>query len=778
MYSKISLFSILFGILFSFTGARAQEQTVSFRDVQIILSPELRPPLKDTYLRVLKEEIQKRTSIRPGVSDHLSGRALNVILRLNTPEEVGGKTPDVIRDTSSPLLQPEGYRIFYDDHFRTLWITGADERGVMFGIGAFLRRSCMKKGRITLPVPLDITTAPAYPLRGHQLGYRNTANSYDAWDAGQYEQYIRDLVMFGTNAIENIPLGKDDSPHFKIPRKEMNVRISTLCRDYGIEYWVWLPVHADLKDPRQFTATLDQLEDYCKGTPYLSDLFIPGGDPGDNAPQYLMPFLKELHARVVKYHPNAGLWVSLQGFSEDATDYFYQYLHDHHPAWLTGVVSGPGSPGDAETHYRLPAGYRHRLYPDITHNIRCQYPAPRFDQALALTLGREGINPMPVFYAKVFRDHVPFSDGFITYSDGCHDDVNKVVWSMLGWDPQKPLEEILKDYSRYFFGHGLEEKVAAGILALEKNWYGPLKENGSVETTLAYWQGLDKEHPELSSHWRWQMLQLRAVYDAYVRRRLLVEKSLEREANNILARVDELGTEKAMDKALTKIRETETHPVAPQLRKEISDRCQVLFGLIGLQTSVKKYGASGEERGAILDFVDHPLNNRWWYEDQFGMIRKMPTEEAKKARLKIIREWETPGPGSYYDDVSNIANSPHVRSTVEDATDFAWWDNGMSRRRLSTQVFQYEPVLEYRHLDPDGRYLIRVSGYGDALIRVDGERLEPVVYNKAYETFKEFVVPGRLVGDMEIRVTFDKPEESRLNWRQYSKVSDVWLIKR
>ena len=50
--------------------------------------------------------------------------------------------------------------------------------------------------------------------------------------------------------------------------------------------------------------------------------------------------------------------------------------------------------------------------------------------------------------------------------------------------------------------------------------------------------------------------------------------------------------------------------------------------------------------------------------------------------------------------------------------------------------------------------------------------------HKGYKTFKEFVVPRRLVGDSEITITFDKPEESHLNWRKYSKVSDVWLIKR
>ena len=62
-----------------------------------------------------------------------------------------------------------------------------------------------------LPESLDIATSPAYPIRGHQLGYRARANSYDAWDAEKYQQYIRELMLFGTNCIENIPFEDSQS---------------------------------------------------------------------------------------------------------------------------------------------------------------------------------------------------------------------------------------------------------------------------------------------------------------------------------------------------------------------------------------------------------------------------------------------------------------------------------------------------------------------------------------------------------------------------------------
>jgi hypothetical protein len=120
---------------------------------------------------------------------------------------------------------------------------------------------------------------------------------------------------------------------------------------------------------------------------------------------------------------------------------------------------------------------------------------------------------------------------------------------------------------------------------------------------------------------------------------------------------------------------------------------------------------------------------------------------------------------------------PHVLTTSYDGTDVAWWENGNSRARLSSQLFQIEPVLEYNNLDFNGKYIIRVSGQGDALIRVDGERLEPTVYNKGIGEFKEFVVPKWITQDGKMRVTFDRPEESKLHWTRYSHISDIWLIK-
>ena len=132
-----------------------------------------------------------------------------------------------------------------------------------------------------VPATLDVTSSPAYAIRGHQLGYRQHSNTYDAWDEARYDRYIRDLALFGANSIENIPLQDTRvSPHFPLPRDEMNVAISRVCAKYDLDYWIWTPADFDLTDTAKRAQTLDTLEALFAKMPRLDAIFVPGGDPG------------------------------------------------------------------------------------------------------------------------------------------------------------------------------------------------------------------------------------------------------------------------------------------------------------------------------------------------------------------------------------------------------------------------------------------------------------------------------------------------------------------
>lgn len=778
MKQVLYLLSVLILPILLFTSCSQKTGQPDLSKAVILVSPAIPAPMNSTAPQVLNEEVAKRTSLQLQKADNWDSKII-IALALSTDKDLLGQPLPTSEKQDGPEFKKEGFRLKYaeENGKKVLWIIGADARGVLYGIGKLLRIAGMEEGKFTLPEAVDLASSPEFPLRGHQFGYRNTANSWDAWTVEQFDQHFREQMFFGANSFENIPF-QDGPPsvHMKVSREEMNIRMSEICQKYDAEYWVWTPASFDLKDKKQRAEEVLKHEEFYKACPRLDGVFFPGGDPGDNHPADVLPFLEEITVLLHKHHPNATMWISLQGFEEEKVKYFFDYLNEKNPDWLTGVVHGPSSPPVDLERQLLPARYKHRLYPDLTHTVRCSYPVKRWDQAFALTLGRECTNPQPVYYADVFRKDMVHTDGFLSYSDGVHDDVNKVVWSQLGWDSKADVKNIMLEYSRFFFGNKVAEKAAGGILNLEQNWVGPLQGNETVGKTFELWKTLETENPQLAGNWRWQQLVMRAYYDALVQQRQAYERSLENQAYEILATAGTIGADKSMTQALEILKKAETEPVAQDLKQKVVDYCEALFQSVGLQTSFPKYQASGYERGAILDFIDYPLNNRWWLEDEFKKVAEMKNEEEKLARLDFIRNYETPGEGSFYDNISS-ADARHVVSETDDAIDYLWENNGMSRKRLSTQLFQFTPVLEYNELDPNSDYLIRVAGFGEALLRANGERLTPTKYEKGFEQFKEFPLSKELIKDGKLKITFDKPDEEHLNWRQQSRVTDVWVLK-
>ncbi len=291
----------------------------------------------------------------------------------------------------------------------------------------------MKAGRVALADRIDLATAPKYALRGHQLGYRPKTNSYDAWDLPQWDRYIRDLALFGTNAIELIPPRSDDdadSPHFPRPPLEMMIGMSKICDDYGLDVWIWYPaMDENYGDPATVARAIEEWAEVFRKLPRVDAVFVPGGDPGHTRPKYLMALLEKQAANLHRFHPKAQMWVSPQSFSAEWLDEFLALLKAE-PAWLDGIVFGPQVRISLpELRKAVPSKYPIRDYPDITHSLRCQYPVPDWDVAYALTEGRETINPRPRDESAIFHAFADRTIGFITYSEGCNDDVNKVVWS-------------------------------------------------------------------------------------------------------------------------------------------------------------------------------------------------------------------------------------------------------------------------------------------------------------------------------------------------------------
>ena len=115
--------------------------------------------------------------------------------------------------------------------------------------------------------------------------------------------------------------------------------------------------------------------------------------------------------------------------------------------------------------------------------------------------------PMPEMQRHIYLRYRDVSDGFGSYSDGVHDDLNKMLWSAYGWDPETDLDAFLAEYGNVFFGGTLATEVAQGLRMLERNWHGPILENQGIPATRDHWSA----SPRVSDSTRTGALQMQSV---------------------------------------------------------------------------------------------------------------------------------------------------------------------------------------------------------------------------------------------------------------------------
>ena len=71
---------------------------------------------------------------------------------------------------------------------------------------------------------------------------------------------------------------------------------------------------------------------------------------------------------------------------------------------------------------------------------------------------------------------------------------------------------------------------------------------------------------------------------------------------------------------------------------------------------------------------------------------------------------------------------------------------------------------------------MRLNGPGDVRLKIDDELVETLDYGKTLGELKDIRVPAAALADGRVVLTFDPIDESHLNWRQHSRLSEVWLI--
>ena len=128
---------------------------------------------------------------------------------------------------------------------------------------------------------------------------------------------------------------------------------------------------------------------------------------------------------------------------------------------------------------------------------------------------------------------------------------------------------------------------------------------------------------------------------------------------------------------------------------------------------------------------------------------------------------------------ATFSKSPHVLPEVAPGRTFWWWDQGRSRARITWQVTRVPKEMAYDGLDSSATYVVRTTGAGQSNLRINGERVPPTIDGSKMGEFKEFLVDPKFLKAGKIVLTWDKAVgEENLNWRDKSRLAEVWLLKR
>ena len=328
----------------------------------------------------------------------------------------------------------------------------------------------------------------------------------------------------------------------------------------------------------------------------------------------------------------------------------------------------------------------------------------------------------------------------------------------------------------------------------------------------------------LLANWRFQGCVMRAYYDHYTRLRLIRANEIEARALATLDRASDIGVRPAIKQARKILAESDQDATTDALRTRIVELGEELYQSIGAQLDVENYQAMSAERGAVLDFLDTPLNDRMWIEDELDAILSgrftatMPeneTEDVRLTRLAKIVHWENPGPGGFYDDLGCVWKQPHLQKPKP------LWDDlgGVTtpreahtradtplKDRLSwldqSEALNAAPLMmHYDGLDPDASYRVRVTYIGRyrATIRLDaddkyeihgayGHTVQGVRYTAGYGDKAAVVAskddsPPPVVTPLEFIIPREATQDGVLDlkWQRLTgrgaQVAEVWLIK-
>lgn len=740
---------------------------------------------------------------------------------------------ELVKLPNSDQVHPEGFAVKSGavDGKPGVVVTGADGRGVIYGVGWLLRALTYKDGFVEVPESLDRAEKPAFWMRGgnpHGAGSR--AREYGQlrdMTGEEHQEIMEDQMLLGTNVFGGNPDNMRSTygmlTAFGRTANEMHQDFQMpdgWGADDGRSFKYVCP-----SVPEARKALLESFDEFFKTAPKYDFFTTNSGDEGGCRCDRCEPWggtyiklLREIADLLHKYQPDCKILATNQDLTPEGNLAIFDFLNSGDASWLYALRYGPGA-DEMQTyirgavnprwfeyegfgalgnylkyiHHELPRTTHIALYSDITHWMQAQYAVEQPDIALAAVYDRRSWNMRPRNFHKVGREIFHYAIGDMHYSEGLHDDFNKWFWYQFMWNPELSAEEITRNYCRYWFGPEAEEEMVKAIFLMEETLEKPVLGNPGIAQAVELVRSAGNKIPAnlLKTDWRWRVISEKALMDNYIQLALERGEALKEAARQALASVDTAPRQsvEAAVKALDQ-------PMRTEAMQVIYDEA------LARSEEANTIGGYREPVVFIVDELD--LSEALWWKDVLQQALQTPEDAKLKNTAQMVLQYDNPGEGGFYDDVGWPAQPEHLVSghtlwtfrPLPGPSRHSQWNVARARRNAPVK-------FAYDHLDPQAQYVVRVAAGSRMRSRpanaapLDADRaarlraaMQPMkqridadgaTAGEAFEVprdhigYFEYEVPKAATEDGKLEITMVSETENTFSG---ASVSEIWLMKK
>lgn len=502
------------------TAARELQPDSAPQEIRVqVKSPS--DPLIDRSIAIFKSRVEERCSARVLEAKHRADIILTV-------------------DQHLPL---EAFRI--DKKGSAVRIAGGSPRGLLYGIGKFLRTSTYQS--TFQPSPWRGISEPQGSMRGMYFA-SHFHNWYHQASEAEMARYMEDLALWGVNAImvifPMINLQGWDDPEAE-PAMAMVRKSARTARELGLQFVTGLNNCMFIGAPQDIRAT--RLPDPTKRRGNSGHPICPSNPQGH---EYLMTNTRLLYEKLqevgldaVCYWPydeggcacekcapwgsnayvklNRDLTVLGREYFPNLQTIVSTWMFDTPPEgeWqgLTDALKKENDWADyilADSHEDFPR------YP-LDVGVPGGLPLLNFPEISMWgnwPWGGMGAHPLPARFQRLWDQVKQAVSGGFPYSEGIYEDMNKAVVVQFYWNRDQSARTTLAEYINYEFSPDVTNDVLTLIDLLETAASRAARKEPAntvdAQRALDLAEQVHAQLPEWArKNWRWEILHLRAIID-------------------------------------------------------------------------------------------------------------------------------------------------------------------------------------------------------------------------------------------------------------------------